>query len=98
MDSARLLEVALAAARDAVAIQRRQLGRVRVEDWSEKGAADFVTHVDREAEAAIVARIGDAFPDHAILAEEAASATHKATPHVPEVARGPAVVGGGALG
>jgi myo-inositol-1(or 4)-monophosphatase len=73
MDSAGLLEVALAAARDAVAVQRRQLGRVRVEDWSEKGVADFVTHVDREAEAAIVACIGDAFPDHAILAEEAAS-------------------------
>jgi myo-inositol-1(or 4)-monophosphatase len=73
MDSTRLLEVALAAARDAVAVQRGQLGRVRVEDWSEKGMADFVTHVDREAEAAIVARIGDAFPDHAILAEEAAS-------------------------
>ena len=31
-------------------------------------------------------------PD-AQLAEEAASATHKATPHVPEVARGPAVAG-----
>ncbi|HEX9108599.1 MAG TPA: inositol monophosphatase family protein [Longimicrobiales bacterium] len=67
-----LLETALAAARDAVAVHRRYAGTVRVEDWSEKGVADFVTHVDREAESRIVARITADFPDHAILAEEAA--------------------------
>lgn len=74
MDSTSLLEVALGAARAAVAVHRRYLGRVAVEDWSEKGVADFVSHVDREAEAEIVARIGAAFPDHRVLAEEAATA------------------------
>ncbi len=74
MDSTSLLEVALGAARAAAAVHQRYLGRVAVEDWSEKGAADFVSHVDREAEAEIVARITAAFPGHRILAEEAATA------------------------
>ncbi len=73
MDPNELLEVAQAAARDAVAVHRRYLGSVAVADWSEKGAADFVTHVDREAEAVIVRRISAAFPHHDILAEEAAT-------------------------
>lgn len=59
------------AARDAGAVHRRHLGRVEVSDWSQKGVADFVTHVDREAEAAIVSRIHAHFPDHRLLAEEA---------------------------
>lgn len=74
MDLSAILDVARAAALDAVAVQRRYLGQVAVEDWSEKGIADFVTHVDREAEAAIVARIERTFPGHAVLAEEAATA------------------------
>ncbi len=73
MEPSSLVEVALEAARAAVAVHRRYLGRVPVEEWSEKGAADFVSHVDREAEAEIVARITAAFPDHEILAEEAAT-------------------------
>ena len=69
-----LLGVARAAAEAAAAVHRRHLGRVSVGSWSEKGVADFVTHVDREAEAEIVTIIRDRFPDHAILAEEAATA------------------------
>ena len=68
-----LLAVALDAAREAVAVHRAHLGRVRVEDWSEKGIADFVTHVDREAEAGIIGRIRSRFPHHAVVAEEAAA-------------------------
>ena len=66
-----LVETALAAAREAAEVHRAYLGRVRVEDWSEKGIADFVTHVDREAEAGIVAHIRTRFPDHGVVAEEA---------------------------
>jgi myo-inositol-1(or 4)-monophosphatase len=69
-----ILAVALAAARDAVSVHRRHLGRVARDAWDTKGVADFVTHVDREAEAAIIDRIRATFPDHAILAEESASA------------------------
>jgi myo-inositol-1(or 4)-monophosphatase len=54
-------------------VHRAFLGQVAVEDWSEKGIADFVTHVDRAAEARIVAHIRNCFPDHAIVAEEAES-------------------------
>ncbi|MGH7503490.1 MAG: inositol monophosphatase family protein [Longimicrobiales bacterium] len=67
-----LLEVAVAAALDAVSVQRRRLGTVAPDRWAEKGVADFVTEVDVEAEARIVQRILAAFPDHTILAEEAA--------------------------
>jgi myo-inositol-1(or 4)-monophosphatase len=67
-----ILDVALAAARDAVSVHRRYLGRVDREAWTTKGVADFVTHVDREAEAAIISRIRETFPGHAIVAEESA--------------------------
>ena len=52
--------------------------------WSEKGTADFVTDVDREAEAAILAHIRDAFPDHAVLAEEEATRNADATMVLPD--------------
>jgi myo-inositol-1(or 4)-monophosphatase len=74
MDPQHLLDVAFAAARDAVAVHRTHLGAVTAEDWSEKGVADFVTFVDHEAEASIVAHIRQAFPAHAVLAEEEATA------------------------
>ncbi|MBR9989423.1 MAG: inositol monophosphatase [Gemmatimonadetes bacterium] len=66
-----LLDVAREAGREAASVHREHLGRVDVAEWSEKGAADFVTHVDRAAEAVIVERILSRFPDHRILAEEA---------------------------
>jgi myo-inositol-1(or 4)-monophosphatase len=68
-----VLETALEAARLAAAVHARHLGQLSVDDWDEKGAADFVTHVDREAESVVVDHIGGRFPDHHILAEEAAA-------------------------
>ena len=68
-----LLNVARRAARDAAAVHREFLGRVAVAEWSEKGTADFVTHVDRSAESAIVERIRAHFPEHRVLAEEDAA-------------------------
>jgi myo-inositol-1(or 4)-monophosphatase len=70
MDTDTLLRVALEAAGDAREVHLRHLGRVRPGDAVEKGAADFVSHVDHEAEARIVSRIRASFPDHGILAEE----------------------------
>lgn len=69
-----LLAVAYAAADAAAEVHLRHAGQVAVEAWATKGVADFVTDVDREAEARIVACIRARFPDHAILAEEAATA------------------------
>jgi myo-inositol-1(or 4)-monophosphatase len=68
-----LLETAILAARDAAAVHREHLGRIAVDQWSEKGVSDFVTHVDREAESRVLARLRGRFPDHRILAEEAES-------------------------
>jgi myo-inositol-1(or 4)-monophosphatase len=68
-----LLNVARQAARDAAAVHREFLGRVAVAEWSEKGTADFVTHVDRKAESVIVERLRAHFPEHRVLAEEDAA-------------------------
>ena len=67
-----ILSVALDAARAAAGIHQKHLGHVQQHEWTAKGGADFVSHVDHEAEAAIVQRIRSAFPDHVIMAEEAA--------------------------
>jgi myo-inositol-1(or 4)-monophosphatase len=74
LNSADLLATALAAAREAAAVHRAHCGRVRIEDWSEKGISDFVTFVDREAEAGILQLVGRHYPGHTLLAEEAESA------------------------
>jgi myo-inositol-1(or 4)-monophosphatase len=66
------LQEAMTAARLAGQIildhhHQHTLGRVEA-----KGAADFVTQVDREAETAIVGHLSKKFPDHRFLAEESA--------------------------
>ncbi len=65
-----MLNTAIKAARKAGAIINRaslDLDLVRV---SSKGRSDFVTEVDRAAEAAIIDVLKHAYPSHAILAEE----------------------------
>jgi myo-inositol-1(or 4)-monophosphatase len=73
MEIADGLACARESAAQAVAVHRRHAGLVAAEAWTEKAAADFVTYVDREAERCIVDAIRSRFPDHAILAEEAAT-------------------------
>lgn len=68
-----LLTVARSAAAGAAAVHATHVGRVTPDRWSEKAAADFVSHVDHEAEAVIIEHVRSAFPDHAIFAEEAES-------------------------
>lgn len=70
MNSAELMSLALEACNAAVEVHREHLGQVHAKEWSEKGTADFVTRVDREAEERIVTLIRSRHPDHAILAEE----------------------------
>ncbi|WP_395011488.1 inositol monophosphatase family protein [Undibacterium sp.] len=65
-----MLNTAIKAARRAATIINRasfDVDRVQV---SEKQYNDFVTEVDRAAEAAIIEVLTSAYPDHAILAEE----------------------------
>ncbi|MFP4623598.1 MAG: inositol monophosphatase family protein [Gemmatimonadota bacterium] len=70
MDSEQLADIALHAARKAAAVHQRHSGALDVEDWDEKGTADFVTYVDREAEQRIIAHIRDCCPGHDTMAEE----------------------------
>lgn len=69
MGDSRLVEVAVEAARQGGEVLLRHYGQsnLRVE---EKEKNDFVSRADRESEAAVIASIRDAFPDHHILAEE----------------------------
>ncbi len=75
MEIGSILACGIRAAEAAAAVHGRYAGTVDASQWVEKGAADFVTHVDREAEAVIIGMIGDAFPSHSVLAEEAATVT-----------------------
>jgi myo-inositol-1(or 4)-monophosphatase len=64
----RFLEEAVAAAKEAGALQKERL-------WSEhsitfKGEIDLVTEVDSRCEELIVGRLRKAFPEHSFLAEE----------------------------
>ncbi len=65
-----MLNTAVKAARRAASIINRasfDLEQIKVE---QKDKNDFVTEVDREAEAAIIDVLLSTYPDHAILAEE----------------------------
>jgi len=65
-----MLHIAVKAARRAGAIinrAARDLGGITV---TVKRQNDFVTEVDRAAEAAVIETLRKAYPDHAILAEE----------------------------
>lgn len=70
MKPKQLCRIALDAARLATSVHRRHLGRLDVEDWGEKGTADFVTRVDHEAEQRIVGHLRECCPGHDIMAEE----------------------------
>jgi myo-inositol-1(or 4)-monophosphatase len=62
------LTVAVDAARSAGKLLREELGGTR--RIQHKGVINIVTEMDHRSEAMIVRRLRDAFPDHAVLAEE----------------------------
>src|SRR5919112_5325839 len=65
-----MLNTAVKAARRAGNIIIRASRNLDVVVVREKAANDFVTEVDREAERAIITTLHEAYPGHAILAEE----------------------------
>ncbi len=73
-----MLNIAVAAARAAGSLIVRYLDRIDTLNVSTKHMNEFVTEVDREAEAIIIADIRKAYPDHAILAEESGAAGESA--------------------
>ncbi len=64
------LNIAVRAARNAGKIIMRSADRIDALTITAKGQNDFVSEVDHEAEAEIVATLRKAFPDHGIYAEE----------------------------
>ncbi len=69
---AQLLEVAVAAARDAGSYVKSQLGRAEQIE-TKSSAVDLVTEVDVESERRIVRAIRECCPDHRFLLEEPAT-------------------------
>ncbi len=65
-----LLNIGVRAARRAGDIIIRNINRLDSIKISSKGRNDFVTEVDRMAEADIIATIRRSYPDHAFLGEE----------------------------
>jgi myo-inositol-1(or 4)-monophosphatase len=65
-----MVNVALKAARQAGQIILRAMDRIDKLAIEEKANNDFVSNIDREAEAAIVEVLHKAYPTHGILAEE----------------------------
>ena len=73
------LNIGVRAARKAGELIVRQMEKVQGLPIDSKGRNDFVTEVDRKAEAVIIEVIRKAFPDHGILAEE--SGAHAGDEH-----------------
>lgn len=65
-----MLNIALRAARKAGELIERAMDRVDLLTIEEKGRNDFVSEIDRKAEAEIIYHLKKAYPDHAILGEE----------------------------
>lgn len=63
-------QVACAAAQAAGQVLRRRYREKATGRVVQKGLHDFVTDVDREAEAAVVGHILERFPDHVVMSEE----------------------------
>src|SRR5215207_1110850 len=65
-----MLNTAVKAARRAGNIINRATRNLDILVVREKAANDFVSEIDREAEQAVIATLHEAYPAHAILAEE----------------------------
>src|SRR3954462_13929786 len=65
-----MLNTAVKAARRAGNIISRATRNLDIVAVREKAVSDLVTEVDREAERAIITTLREAYPGHAILAEE----------------------------
>lgn len=73
-----MLNTAVKAARKAGSIINRASLDLDLIKVATKGRSDFVTEVDRAAEAAIIETLTHAYPTHAILAEESGASEHAA--------------------
>lgn len=70
------LNIAIRAARNAGKVITRYVNHVDSLNITSKGYNDFVSEVDRQAEAEVINVIRKAYPDHSILAEEGGEQGH----------------------
>lgn len=70
------LNIAIRAARSAGKLLLRYVDRVDTLKVESKGRNDFVSEIDRQAEALVIQELRARFPDHAILAEESGARGH----------------------
>lgn len=73
-------DVAVQVAWQAARLIRSHAGRLQESEVQEKGTHDLVTDIDESSQALIIRALHDAFPDHAMLAEEGAD---EAEAHAP---------------
>jgi myo-inositol-1(or 4)-monophosphatase len=81
-----VLDAAVGAAEAAAEIIRAASGALATLEWESKGAADFVTEVDRAAEAKIVQVIAERFPSAVVIGEELSPGAGVAAPGLKFVA------------
>ena len=72
-----MIELAIEAARAAARILRENFGKIDAGDIREKSQNDYLTFVDEASEKKIIAMIRQAYPAHAILAEESGHSIQK---------------------
>ena len=70
-----MLTIAIRAARDAGNVIVKAYGDPSKTKVEKKGTNDFVTNVEKEAEAAIIATIKKAYPEHTIIAKDSGATT-----------------------
>ena len=70
-----MLNIAVRAARNAGQVVVKAFSQPENIEAIQKGSHDFVTSVDREAEAAIIHTIKKSYPEHSIVAEESGEIT-----------------------
>lgn len=72
-----MLNIAVKAARVASKVMLHSIGRLDQLKIERKGRADYVSEIDRQAEAIIIDTIHAAYPEHCILAEESGASGDK---------------------
>ena len=77
-----MANIALRAARKAGDFMLRAMDRPEEFDIETKAHNDFVSNIDKTAEAIIIDQIRETFPDHAIIGEESARAVWEQRVHL----------------
>jgi myo-inositol-1(or 4)-monophosphatase len=73
-----VIDAAVAIAKEAGEVLLERYGRLTRGEISRKSRRELVTEADRDSERLLLARLAEAFPDHAVVAEEGGRGEHEA--------------------